>query len=335
MIFQVNSRIMKKIFLLLATAAIFAACSNDDDATLVQEESTAKLVDAKIGFSMSQTATSRAFLGAIDQQKNPDGTWNIAQDFELGDKMYITDYAGVHEFSVTEAGQTGQIKGKWGELQDGKNGIVAMAPKAAYVQKMTVSGNNPTMYFKLPDTQETRSREGSGVSYDPNAALMFACADDKEDNLWFMSVCSYVYFYSKTATATISSNTQNIGGNITLTYRGEKGTGKNVTVGDVHYGSIDGLAKVMDITASAKTISCKGVSIPGHSNVFNSDYQGAYEYMIAVKPGTYNVGDFSIAPTGNEGKKNKEQITMVPGGVYFIGCADKDGDGSIPPTTEP
>lgn len=322
---------MKKILSLFVATALFAACSNDDSIPN-QEESTVKLVDAKIGISMAQTKTTRTFLGDIDNVKNTDGSWNIAQDFELGDEMYITDYAGVHKFTVIDAGQNGSIKGRWGELKDGSNGIVAMSPAAAYLKKMTVSNNQPTMYFKLPLTQKTRSRAGSGVSYDPAAALTFACADNKEDNLWFMTVCSYLYFYSKSETATITSNSQKIGGDITLTYKGERGTGKNVEINDVHYGKIEGLAKVMDITASTNSINCVGVSIPGHSNEFNNDYQGAFEYMIAIKPGTYSASDLSIVPADNAGKKNTTQITMLPGCVYFLGCADKGGDGSKPST---
>lgn len=79
----------------------------------------------------------------------------------------------------------------------------------------------------------------------------------------------------------------------------------------------------MSITASTKNVNCQGVIISDHQNEFNADYQNAYEYMIAIKPGTYSANELSIVPAGNVGKKNTAALTMMPGGVYYLGCVDK------------
>lgn len=310
---------MKKIIFPLA-AIVFVGCSSNDDTILNPDDQSGELVEATIGFSTSEPST-RAYLGNVDDHLNEDGTYNIVQEFENNEIALITDYLGEHEFKVKIAGHDGTLNGHWGK--DLSKPICATFPKIAKKAPVTVNNNQPTMYYTLVDPQVTRCRDDKDVSYDTSAALHFACTTTKRDALCFYNVCAYLYFYSTCATAKITSN-QNIGGDITLTYTGEYATGS------LDHATIQDLYPMMNISATSKEIHAEGVYISGHSNAFieKENYpQGVqvYEYVVAFKPGRY-IGGLNIIPQGqsnNVGKSLLQDYTFLPGGVYFLGCADK------------
>lgn len=311
---------MKKIIFSLAAIAL-VSCSSNDDSIMNPDNQSGELVEVTIGFSAS-TPTTRAYLGNVDPHINKDGSYNIVQEFENNEVALITDYLGEHKFTVTKAGHDGTMSGHWGK--DLSKPICATFPEiACKAPAVTVENNQPTMHFRLVNPQITRCRDDKDVSYDQNAALHFACTTSKIDALCFYNVCAYLYFYSTSATAKITSN-QNIGGDITLTYTGQYATGS------LGHGTIQELKDMMIISATSNEISAEGVYVAGHSNTFLekehiSTNTKVYEYMIAFKPGRY-LGGLSIVPQGQEGNIGKELLkdyTFLPGGVYFIGSVDK------------
>lgn len=314
---------MKKFFLFAAVLAIFS-CSNNDE-IIDSEQPVGKLVDAEIGIDMGKSQTTRAYLGTVTQDKNQDGTYKdtytISHLFEAYDQMYITDYLGQHSFTVQQDGQTTTIKGKWAEIDDDavKNGILATFPSSAVTKKVTVSDGKPTMYFKLSTNQTSYVNEEQ-LSYDKNAGLAFACADNKNDNLWFLPVVSYLYFYSEKPNCTITSTAQGIAGNYTVTYSGNAGTGTNND--GTTYNTAEGLSQLLTYTADAKEITCHGQHVEGHRNKFDKDAVNYYEYIIAIKPGNYDAKSLKITPEGATKSLNCPEMELIPSELYFIGSID-------------
>lgn len=323
---------MKKVFILAAIAALFS-CSNNDEATdFEQTKPVGKLVDAEIGIGMGKAQTSRAYLGEatedVDEGGTPLGTYTIVHQFQAYDNMYITDYLGQHAFQVEANGQTSSVKGKWAEIENdpAKDGILATFPASAVRSEATVSAKKPTMYFTL-STNQTSYVYNAGssnpqLSYDRSAGLAFACANNKTDNLWFLPVVSYLYFYSEKPTCTIKS-TYPIAGNYEVTYSGQLGTGKND--GTKRYNTAEGLKQFLTITADANTITCHGQHIENHRDVFDDKAANYYEYIIAVKPGQYAAKSLWITPDGADEANSLKcpSFEMIPSELYFIGCIDK------------
>lgn len=318
---------MKKIFIFTAAlAALFSCSSNEEAPDFEQTQPVGELVDAEIGVGMGKALTSRAYLGDVtpdvDEGGNLLGTYTIVHQFEAYDEMYITDYLGQHEFKVERNGQTTSVKGQWAKIDEDetKNGILATFPKSAVTQKPTVTANRPTMYFTLPTEQTPyvydRVAANPQLSYDRSAGLAFACANNKTDNLWFLPVVSYLYFYSKESQCEISS-TVGIAGEYTVTYSGELGTGKQ---GD--YGTAEGLSKYLTYTATDKTITCHGKHIEHHRNQFENNATDYYEYIIAIKPGTYAANSIKITPQGATKSLYCPSMELIPSDLYFIGTID-------------
>lgn len=312
---------MKKFFIVAAAAIALVSCSSNNEVSDLEKP--VKIVDATIGISMSEPIT-RAYLGDVTEDN---GKYTIAHIFQTDDQMYITDYSGQYPFAVLQNGQTTTITGRWAEVDEenpSRNGILATFPTSAVTSKVTVAGNAPTMYFKLATEQTPYIYTGGSVdqlSYDRKAGLAFACADNKKDNVWFLPVVSYLYFYSKEATCTITSDVA-IAGDYTVTYSGNYGTGTNHD--GTKYNTAEGLSQFLSYTATANSITCHGVQIEHHRNKFQqSGFDGlGYEYIIAVKPGSYARGSLSVKPAGATKSCKLEAIDMIPSDIYFIGCVD-------------
>lgn len=312
---------MNKLFIVAATAIALVSCSSNNEVSDLNKP--VKIVDATIGVGMSEPIT-RAYLGDVTEE---DGAYTISHIFQKNDQMYITDYSGQYPFTVLQNGQTTTIKGRWAEIDEvntSRNGILATFPVSAVNSKVTVTDSKPTMYFTLATEQTPYIYTGGSsdqISYDRNAGLAFACADNKKDNVWFLPVVSYLYFYSKEATCTITSDV-NIAGDYTVTYSGSYGTGTNHD--GTKYNTAEGLSQFLTYTATANTITCHGVQIEHHRNKFEKEgFDGlGYEYVIAVKPGSYNAKSLSIKPAGATLSCKLPAMNMIPSDVYFIGCVD-------------
>lgn len=312
---------MKKFYIIASAAIALVSCSSNNEVSDLEKP--VKIVDATIGVGMSEPVT-RAYLGEVTQDNNK---YTISHIFQTDDKMYITDYSGQYPFTVLENGQTTTIKGRWAEIDEvntSRNGILATFPVSAVKSKVTVDGGKPTMYFTLATDQTPYVYTGGStgqLSYDRKAGLAFACADNKKDNVWFLPVVSYLYFYSKEATCTITSDV-NIAGDYTVTYSGSFGTGTNHD--GTKYNTAEGLSKFLTYTATANSIICHGVQIEGHRNKFQqSGFDGlGYEYIIALKPGNYSAKSISITPANATKSCKLPAIEMIPSDIYFIGCVD-------------
>lgn len=323
---------MKKFFIFAAALAALFSCSNNEEATdFEQTQPAGKLVDAEIGVGMGKPLASRAYLGTVTKDNNAE-TYTISHQFQAEDKMYITDYLGQHSFEVETDGQTTTVKGQWAEVDENdaaKNGILATFPQNAVSKKATVTSNKPTMYFTLPTEQTSYVYQNGDdrpqLSYDRNAGLAFACANNKIDNLWFLPVVSYLYFYSEKETCTITS-TENIAGNYTVTYSGLQGTGTNG--GNNKYNNAIGLSEFLTYTADAKTIECHGRHMEDHKNNFNNNAVNYYEYIIAIKPGHYSENSLWITPAGATKPLRCPDMNLIPSYLYYIDCID------APTTTE-
>lgn len=318
---------MKKLYF-LSVLLFFSGCSGNNEEIEDIEKPVGKLVDAIIGVSMGDNSVSRAYLGEVTEEVDRDGhglgIYSIAHNFEKYDQMYITDYLGKHSFEVQSNGQTTTIKGEWAAIDQNnaeRNGICAIFPQGSVTGDVTVTENRPSMYFNLP-TEQTPYVRNSQLSYDRAAGLAFACANNKSDNLWFMPVVSYLYFYSKEATCTITSDDVAIAGAYTVTYSGQYGTGTNTAGTD--YNTAEGLDKFLSYEATEKKIICHGRQIPNHSNAFqDAGFNGlGYEYIIAVKPGSYAAKSLVITPEGATKPCKSPSLTLIPSEVYFIGCVD-------------
>lgn len=310
---------MKKFYIVAAAAIALVSCSSNNEVSDLEKP--VKIVDATISVGMSEPIT-RAYLGTVTEKN---GSYTINHSFEEKDKMYITDYSGQYPFTVLEDGQTTNITGRWAEIDQentSRNGILATFPASAVKSKVTVSDNKPTMYFKLATEQTPYIFTGGDkyqISYDRKAGLAFACADNKNQTIWFLPVVSYLYFYSKEATCTITSDVA-IAGDYTVTYSGSYGTGTNYD--GTTYNSAEGLSQFLSYTATAKSITCHGVVIEDHQNKFDNFEGKGYEYIIAVKPGTYAAKSISIKPNGAEKSCKLPDIDMIPSSLYFVGCVD-------------
>lgn len=312
---------MNKFFIFAAAAIAFASCSSNEEVSDIVKP--VKIVDATIGVDMGET-TTRAYLGEVfKDEEGPDYT--VFHSFQLNDQMYITDYSGQYPFTVKKNGQSTEISGKWAEVDEEnttKNGILATFPLSAVKSKVTVDNNgHPKMYFTLATEQTPYVHTGGTkpqLSYQQNAGLAFACADNKYNTIWFLPLVSYLYFYSKESTCTISSDV-NIAGDYTVTYTGEHGTGTNY--GGVHYNTAEGLKNFLTYEATANSITCHGVAVPEHQNKFAEGELG-YEYIIALKPGNYAAKSLSVTPAGATKSCKLPAIEMIPSDLYFIGCVD-------------
>lgn len=313
---------MNKFFIVSAAALALVGCSSNDE--VLDLDKPVKIVDATIGIGMGESVT-RAYLGEVTIDE---GAYTISHIFQKNDEMYITDYSGQYPFTVGKNGQTTVISGRWAEIDEEnpeRNGILATFPMSAVKGKATVDGGKPTMYFTLPTEQTSYVYNGNPnnpqLSYDRNAGLAFACNDNKTANIWFLPLVSYLYFYSKEATCTISSNV-NIAGDYTVTYSGSYGTGTNTQGTD--YNTAEGLSQFLTYTATANSIVCHGQQISTHQNAFAGVGNGelGYEYIIALKPGSYTEKSLWVTPENATKSCKLPAITMIPSDIYYIGCVD-------------
>lgn len=312
---------MKKILFFFLASLIFAGCSSDNE-DLVDDSN--DLVPATIGIGVDEPAISRSFLGSID--KNTDtNEEKISHHFEMNDKVMLIDGLGKHVFTVGSQGTTTTMSGSWGKPEKYPN-LCALFPEGSVrgVNPLVVNNNQPTMSFTLPTSQTSRDlNSNSGISYDRSAGLAFACQNDKDNRVAFIPVVSYLYFYSREVNCKIVS-TQNIAGDYNVTYKADKGT-NNISPS---YSTAKGIwaNQRMGITASANTITCTGKKISAHADKFQElgltgDF---YEYIIAIKPGTYAINGLKIINSLNEDSPfhNKVQVEFIPSSTYYLGSID-------------
>lgn len=330
---------MKKVLFIFLASLIFAGCSSDDETFIVEDND---LVPVTIGIGVDETADSRSYLGAVSTTTGTSETPKIPHFFEQGDKIMLVDKLGNHEFKVTAGGTSSEMVGKWANpnKSDSYKSLCALSPAGSVrlVNGSPISvdeNNHPTMYFELSKNQDSRNLgTDAGISYDHtiNAAntskgvgLAFACQDNKVVSPSFIPVVSFLYFFSKNESCKIKS-TDFIAGNYTVKYLGSQGT----YVNDPQYGSAKGMwtSGHLTITADANEISCQGKIISKHADAFkNKGYTNGpyYEFIIAIKPGTYNKGALQIINDINKDApfRNKNAaVNFVPSTTYYLGCID-------------
>lgn len=306
---------MKKFFVFFLSTMFFVGCSQDDE--IIEPKS--ELVDAVINVDMRQPAKSRSFLGVINGETVP-------HLFESNDKIKLIDKFGQYTFIINTDGQSTTMRGKWGDPDKYPN-CFALHPFEAARGTNPVEvdeSNYPTMHFTLPTTQESRDlaqtsqSKDSGISYQKDAGLAFSCESNKEYDFIFIPVVSFLYFYSENPNCTIESD-DFIAGDYAVKYKATKGTNVN----DETYSTPEGLwsNNRLAISATSTTINCIGKEIEVHKDKYNG--KKYYEYIVALKPGTYTANNIRIKQSGKTKYfANKQGVTFIPSYLYYIGCID-------------
>lgn len=325
---------MKKLLLFPAAVILFASCSsNSDDAVINMSE--VKLVEATLNVTMNENAPTRSYLGKAEADDN--GNTYVNHFFENSDEFLVCDYAGQWPFTVTDGhGQTTSITGRWAEVSNDAvmNGITIVVPKSAAKEKaITVADECPTMHMSLATEQTTRYKQvgktGHEITYQQDAGLSFCCNTKKQNNLTFFPIVTFLYFKSKYPDCVVCG-TSIAGDTYDVTYSGRKTTGTNPD-GTDHFYTVEGMSAYLTFSANANSILCHGYTVEGgHLNDID-EFDGYYEYVVCIRPGHYDVGDFKIyynrnsttIPEGVNPFSNKDfELDFYAGYLYYFGCID-------------
>ncbi|MCQ2254570.1 MAG: hypothetical protein MJZ29_03660 [Bacteroidaceae bacterium] len=296
---------MKKFLFISIVALLAASCSNDDEPVITET----KYVKAEMKVSAGQTATSRAYLGHIDDDH---GSKTIGVKFTRGDKMDIYESCSYQQntkyvFTNQDQGayQAANFSGTWTTDEGAWAAIFPSSPS----NKMTLlsndaNGTGTNIYESvIPQDQTTIGSADGGVTYDNAANIMVAARYKKEvvetPTCFLAPIVCYLYFASRNETVNIVSTAGSISGAVKCT------TSKNTWA---NWENFDGCATISGTDASAKTITSHGLYM---------ERSKKYEHIVCMIPGTFEKGQLTIGSLQNNLKQDLKHVHM-----YYLGAID-------------
>lgn len=299
---------MKKLLFLSAVAFFAASCSSDDDQQVITEPTT-KLVKAEMKVSASQTQTTRAYLGHIDQST---GTKVVGVKFQNGDKMDIFEscsYSGT-KYTFTDddpaAYQNGNFEGTW-STDNGAWAAIFPSSSSNKMVSMTESGN--IYEASIPQSQKTiygpdKTDTYESVTYENAANVMVAAKSSKPEEdtptCFLAPIVCYLYFACSSEDVDIVSTAGPICGTVKCT------TNKRSWAS---WSDFNGCATITGTDSSAKTIHSKGIKTTRSSN--------KYEHIVCMIPGTFEANQLAIGSF-----KNTKQQVLKHVNMYYLGDID-------------
>lgn len=297
----------KKILFLFAAVALVSCSSDNDEIANVTPGRVSVEIDATAGESLTRT-----YLGSIENNR-------MMVPFEPGELAKVFDLQGSYDFrcSLPAPQQNGTFKGEWSDTKE--EGFAAVIPSTGCSVEFTGEYNIPVYTLSIPNTQTTNLiLNGTQVSYDKGAGYLVAGrakkysdgVKPKPNAMYFEPVTSYLYFWSKKSTVTITSNNP-IAGTLTVTPVDNNWQGADSAPSAVPTSGI--------VCTGGNTITATGTKV-SRTNYPSEAPTDVYEYIVCIAPGTHEL-TFQVSGFGSKEAKsytyNKEEL-------YYLGCVDKE-----------